>query len=73
MCSFKNAYEKTRKDKMRYDTDFGSFHLRKDSERPKKVKIQTLARSIYEKTPDEVRDPRQVLARATWVAERGVR
>ena len=36
--------------KMRYDTDFGSFHLWKDLERPKKFMIQTLDRSVYEKT-----------------------
>ena len=36
--------------KMRYDTDFGSFHLWKDSERPKNFMIQTLDRSVYEKT-----------------------
>ena len=37
---------------MRYDTDFGSLELWKDSERPKKFKIQfkVLTRSIYEKT-----------------------
>ena len=35
---------------MRYDTDFGSFDLWKDSERPKKFMIQTLDRSVYEKT-----------------------
>ena len=36
--------------KIRYDTDFGSFNLWKDSQRPNKFMIQNLAPSSSEKT-----------------------
>ena len=43
--------------KMRYDTDFGSFNLWKDSERPNKFMLQSLARSSSEKTQVDQTQP----------------
>ena len=37
--------QRTVQTKTQYDTDFGSFNLWKDSQRPNKFMIQTLARS----------------------------
>ena len=34
--------------KIRYDTDFGSYNLWKDSQRPNKFMIQTLARHFFD-------------------------